>query len=76
MEQYAEEAGVEFLPKPGRTHEGLQVYGFGLVSCVVDNAASRLQAQLGGGRGWATVSLEQLLEEHRRRAAERAAGRK
>ena len=25
VEQFAEEAGVAFLPKPGRTHEGLQV---------------------------------------------------
>jgi hypothetical protein len=25
VEQYAEEAGVTFLPKPGRTYEGLQV---------------------------------------------------
>lgn len=25
VEQFAEEAGVAFLPKPGRTHQGLQV---------------------------------------------------
>lgn len=134
VEQFAEEAGVAFLPKPGRTHEGLQVrgppgylqgggschppqdgaapllwgrlprpapvrclrltlrsaphssccrrpppcaaqmYGFGLVSCVVDNANSVVKAQLGGSQGWATVSLEQLLGEHQKRAA--AAGRK
>ncbi|PRW56706.1 septin and tuftelin-interacting 1-like protein 1 [Chlorella sorokiniana] len=69
VEQFAEEAGVAFLPKPGRTHEGLQMYGFGLVSCVVDNANSTVKAQLGGSTGWATVSLEQLLAEHQKRAA-------
>ena len=72
VEQYAEEAGVEFRPKPGRMHEGLQVYAFGLVSCVIDNAQSALRAQLGGA--WATASLEQLLEEHQRRMAARAKG--
>lgn len=52
------------------------MYGFGLVSCVVDNANSVVQAQLGGTQGWATVSLEQLLGEHRKRAAGAAAPRK
>ncbi|EFN58159.1 hypothetical protein CHLNCDRAFT_50559 [Chlorella variabilis] len=71
VEQYAEETGVAFLPKPGRTHEGLQMYGFGLVSCVVDNAQSLVKAQL-GDQGWATVSLEQLLQEHERRQKAKA----
>lgn len=74
VEQYAEEAGVAFLPKPGRTVEGLQVYGFGLVSCTIDNAQSVLRAQMGADAGWATVSLEQLLAEHQRRAAAKAKG--
>lgn len=46
-----------------------QMYGFGLVSCAVDNANSTVKAQLGGSTGWATVSLEQLLAEHQKRAA-------
>lgn len=46
VEQYGEEAGVAFLPKPGRTHAGLQVYAFGLVSCTVDNAQVRCAALL------------------------------
>ncbi|KAL4858605.1 Septin and tuftelin-interacting protein 1 [Chlorella vulgaris] len=76
VEQYAEEAGVTFLPKPGRTYEGLQMYGFGLVSCVVDNAKSSVQAQM-GDLGWTTVSLEQLQQEHERRsAAKQKGGRK
>jgi hypothetical protein len=47
------------------------VYGFGLVSCVVDNSQSVVRAQLGDA-GWTTVSLEQLVGEHERRAAARA----
>lgn len=42
-----------------------QVYGFGGVSCVVDNAAGVLRAHIGGQ--WVLTSLEQLLSEARRR---------
>ena len=60
------------------------MYGFGLVSCVVDNAHNIVKAQLGGeapggaagGGGWANVSMEQLLQEHERRLAARAKGKK
>lgn len=48
-----------------------QVYAFGRVSCVVDNAAHAVLAQLGPA-GWASVSLEQLLAEHERRGAAQA----
>jgi hypothetical protein len=52
------------------------MYGFGLVSCVVDNAKSSVQAQM-GDLGWTTVSLEQLQQEHERRsAAKQKGGRK
>jgi tuftelin-interacting protein 11 len=69
VEAFAEASGVEFLPRPGRMHEGLQVYAFGLVSCVIDSANGRLLAQLGpeAGRRWEPTSLEWLLEEHTRR---------
>ena len=43
----------------------LQVYGFGGVSCVVDNAAGVLRAHIGGQ--WVLTPLEQLLAEARRR---------
>ena len=75
VEAFAEEAGLALLPKPGRTQDGLQVYSFGGVSCTLDNAASAVRAQLGGGAGWAPVSLEALLAEHRRREAQRGAKR-
>ena len=52
------------------------MYGFGLVSCVVDNSQHLVKAQLGGEQGWATVSLEQLLAEHQKRVQQAAAGGK
>jgi tuftelin-interacting protein 11 len=60
--RYAEEQGLEFVPRAGRLHDGLQVYSFGGVSCVVDAAHSLVRAQL-KDRGWAPVSLEKLRQE-------------
>jgi tuftelin-interacting protein 11 len=60
--QYAQEQGFEFLPRAGRLHDGLQVFSFGGVSCVVDAAHSLVRAQL-KDRGWVPVSLEKLREE-------------
>ncbi len=58
--RFAEEQGVEFQPKPGRMHEGLQVYGFGPISVVLDNVGGVIRAQIGSR--WAPVALEQLLQ--------------
>jgi tuftelin-interacting protein 11 len=71
VEDFAFEFEIDFLPKPGRYYEGLQVYGFGLVSCAVDSARQRLWAQMGGERGkeWVAASMGQLLEEHKKRQA-------
>jgi tuftelin-interacting protein 11 len=60
--RYAEEQGLDFVPRAGRLHDGLQVYSFGGVSCVVDAAHSLVRAQL-KDRGWAPVSLEKLRQE-------------
>uniref|UniRef100_A0A383VX19 G-patch domain-containing protein n=1 Tax=Tetradesmus obliquus TaxID=3088 RepID=A0A383VX19_TETOB len=60
--RYAEEQGLDFVPRAGRLHDGLQVYSFGGVSCVVDAAHSLVRAQL-QGRGWAPVSLDKLRQE-------------
>jgi len=69
VEQFAEEYGVEFLPKPGRTHEGFQVYHFGLVSCIIDSAHETIMAQMDtkAHTTWRIVSLDELLEESDRR---------
>lgn len=71
VEDFAIESEIDFLPKPGRLYEGLQVYGFGLVSCAVDSARQRLWAQMGGDRGkeWVAASMGQLLDEHKKREA-------
>ncbi|MEW5310033.1 MAG: hypothetical protein WDW38_001866 [Sanguina aurantia] len=64
--RYAEEAGVKFMPKAGRFHDGLQVYGFGSVSVVCDNTAHVVRAQL--RERWAPVSLEMLAQQNVARA--------
>ncbi len=70
--RYAEDSGLEFLPKPGRFHDGLQVYSFGGVGCVLEAATSTVRAALGaGGEKWLPVSLERLAQE----AAARQQGR-
>ena len=65
VQAFAEQHDVQFLPKAGRLHEGLPVYGFGAVAMVTDSAKQVLLAQTEGR--WVPVSLEQLLELHRRR---------
>ena len=60
-DQHVTEGGApSSLPlQVGRTHEGLQVYGFGSVSVVLDNLGGVIRAQL--GPRWAPLSLDQLL---------------
>lgn len=70
---FAEEAGLEFVPRAGRMHEGLQVFHFGRVSCVVDNARSVVRAQMGPARTWEAASMEGMLQEHRQREKAAAA---
>lgn len=59
VSRYAEEQGIEFLPRAGRLHDGLPVYSFGGVNCVIDASHSLIRAQL-KDRGWVPVSLEKL----------------
>ena len=61
VERYAEEQDLPFLPKPGRSHAGLQVYAFGRVSVVIDAAREALLARHAGG-DWKPASIEQLVE--------------
>eukprot|EP00898_Chlorokybus_atmophyticus_P006958 jgi/Chlat1/7263/Chrsp58S06898 len=69
VEHFAQQNDVQFLPKVGRWHEGLQVYGFGMVSVVLDKVLQVIKAQVGDR--WAPTSLEQLLELHRSRVSSR-----
>ena len=72
VENVAEQNDVLFMPKPGRTHAGMQVYSFGGVSVVIDAAREEMLAQrLDGDRGWVPASIEQLLEMHAARKGPR-----
>ena len=66
VEAFAQANDLTFMPKPGRQHEGLQVYSFGLVSVVVDSAGEMLRAKIGDR--WAPASLDTLLAAHKERA--------
>lgn len=59
VQYFAEEHGLSFMPKHGRVHEGLPMYSFGSVTCVLDLNQGILRAFLHGS--WTPVSLEQLL---------------
>jgi tuftelin-interacting protein 11 len=61
VERYAMDAGVEFVPKVGRYQDGLQVYSFGGISCVLEVGSCVLRAQIRDR--WAPVSLERLKQE-------------
>ncbi len=63
VQRFAEESGVSFVPKFGRFHDGLQVYSFAGISCVLENSTSVVRAQLRDR--WAPVSLDTLLQQSR-----------
>lgn len=65
VQQYAEENNVAFLPKPGRVHAGLPVYGFGRLSITLDATQQVIRAKV--GERWIPMSLEELVIEHERR---------
>jgi hypothetical protein len=48
LERFAEEHDILFIPKAGRQERGLQVFAFGRVSVIVDNAKEEIFAQEGG----------------------------
>ncbi|CAI5995597.1 unnamed protein product [Closterium sp. NIES-64] len=66
VERFALQNDVKFLPKPGRTHEGMPVFLFGTISLVIDSPKQLLMAQ-DDKHVWVPVSLEQVLDMHRKK---------
>jgi tuftelin-interacting protein 11 len=62
IEAEAQKHDLLFKPKPGRMHDGHQVYGFGNVSILMDCLNEKLYAKT--EETWSLVSLERLLEIH------------
>ncbi|KAM0977540.1 hypothetical protein ACFX15_019749 [Malus domestica] len=62
IEAHAQQNGLLFRPKPGRMHNGHQMYGFGNVSIIVDSLNQKVYAQT--EETWSLVSLERLLDMH------------
>ncbi|PRQ19558.1 putative septin and tuftelin interacting protein [Rosa chinensis] len=62
IEAHAQQNGLLFRPKPTRTHNGHQIYGFGNVSIIVDSLNQKVYAQTEDT--WSLVSLEKLLDLH------------
>ncbi|XP_075517873.1 septin and tuftelin-interacting protein 1 homolog 1 [Primulina tabacum] len=69
IEIHAQQNGLLFKPKPGRTQDGHQIYGFGNISIIVDSLNQKVFAQ--NEDTWSLVSLEQLLELHNRSTLKR-----
>jgi len=53
----------------------VQVYGFGLVSIILDTSHNIVKAQMRDGL-WSSTTLEELVEENRTRAAKKPVGPK
>ncbi|KAF2288076.1 hypothetical protein GH714_004275 [Hevea brasiliensis] len=62
VEAHAQHHGLLFKPKPGRTYNGHQIYGYGNVSIYVDSLHQRLYAQK--EEDWFLTNLDKLLEMH------------
>ena len=80
VEQFAEQQGVPFLPKPGVRHNGKQVYSFGGACRIyLDQGVAFAEPARGGNSGgdavdWEPVALEKLLERFNRHVKASSAG--
>ncbi|CAJ2664750.1 unnamed protein product [Trifolium pratense] len=64
IEAYARDHGLLFKLKPGRMHNGHQIYGFGNVSIIIDSLNQKVYAQ--DEERWSSETLGRLLELHNR----------
>ena len=44
IEIYAQEHDIQFFPKVGHTHDGLQIYGFGTLGIYIDSIKQKVLA--------------------------------
>ena len=55
--------GLLFMPRVGKSYNGMPVYEFGTVSICLDSVKRVVYAQLGeGAERWSLVSLRQGME--------------
>lgn len=62
VEAHAQHHSLLFKPKPGRMHDGYQIYGYGNMSIYVDPIHERLYVQK--EEDWLLTNLDNLLEMH------------
>ncbi|XP_030960480.1 septin and tuftelin-interacting protein 1 homolog 1-like [Quercus lobata] len=62
IEAHAQQHGLLFKPKPGRRHDGHQIYAFGNLSVIIDALNQKVYAQI--EEGWSLVSLQDLVDKH------------
>nr|GMD63776.1 septin and tuftelin-interacting protein 1 homolog 1-like [Ipomoea batatas] len=60
IEAHAQQNGLVLMPKPGRIHDGHQIYSFGSISIIIDSLDDKAYAHIEDK--WSPVSLELLLE--------------
>lgn len=69
IEAHALQHGLLFKIKPGRMHNGHQIYGFGNVSIIIDSLNQKVYAQ--NEEVWSLESLQGLLELHNKSLGKR-----
>jgi tuftelin-interacting protein 11 len=63
VQAYAMEKGLLFMPRVGKSYNGLPVYEFGTVSICLDSVKRVVYAQLReGAERWSAASLRQVVE--------------
>ena len=62
IEAHAQQHGLLFKLKPGKMHNGHQIYGFGNVNIIIDSLNQKVYAQ--AEDVWSLESLQGLLELH------------
>ncbi|TKY46171.1 Septin and tuftelin-interacting protein 1-like 1 [Spatholobus suberectus] len=69
IEAHAQQHGLLFKLKPGRMHNGHQIYGFGNVSIIIDSLNQKVYAQ--NEEMWSLESLQGLIELHNKSLSKR-----